>query len=140
MTDCLIVGGGVIGLSLAYELAGHGQRVRVIDAGQPGREASWAGAGILPPASPATDDPLEQLTALSNRLHEEWSQSLRATTAIDNGFRRCGAFYIARDEAEARQLEIVSTMARQREHRVRVRELEVAGRDRARAASRRRAR
>jgi glycine oxidase len=88
MTDCLIVGGGVIGLSLAYELAGHGMRVRMIDAAQPGREASWAGAGILPPASAAADQPLEQLAALSNELHAQWSQELRASTQIDNGYRR----------------------------------------------------
>ena len=57
MSDCLIVGGGVIGLSLAYELAGHGLRVRLIDCGQPGREASWAGAGILPPAAASSRRP-----------------------------------------------------------------------------------
>lgn len=104
MSKCLIVGGGVVGLSLAYELAGHGHDVQVIDAGQPGREASWAGAGILPPAPERSDDPLEQLTALSNRLHVEWSQELRRTTQIDNGFRRCGAVYLARDDEEADRL------------------------------------
>ena len=49
MTDCLIVGGGVVGLSLAYELARQEMHVCVIDQSEPGREASWAGAGILPP-------------------------------------------------------------------------------------------
>jgi glycine oxidase len=104
MADCLIVGGGVIGLSLAYELAGHGQSVQLIDAGQPGREASWAGAGILPPASSAVDDPLERLTAASNQLHREWSEDLRASTHVDNGFRRSGAIYLARTATEARSL------------------------------------
>ncbi len=75
MSDVLIVGGGVIGLSLAYELAGKGAEVRVIDAAQPGREASWAGAGILPPAAPLADDLLAQLTALSNELHRQWSDA-----------------------------------------------------------------
>ncbi len=100
MSDCLIVGGGIIGLSLAYDLAGHGLAVRVSDAGQPGREASWAGAGILPPASSAVDDPLEQLTALSNKLHRQWSAELRDSTRIDNGYRRTGAIYLARSGAE----------------------------------------
>ncbi len=104
MSECLIVGGGVIGLSLAYELAGHGMRVRVIDSGQPGREASWAGAGILPPAADGVDDPLEQLTALSNRLHATWSAQLRETTQVDNGFRRSGGIYLARDERLAAEL------------------------------------
>jgi len=111
MSKCLIVGGGVVGLSLAYELAGHGLAVQVIDAGQHGREASWAGAGILPPAPERTDDPLEQLTALSNRLHVEWSQELCRRTQIDNGFRRCGAVYLARDDEEADRLHQHALMA-----------------------------
>ena len=105
MSDCLIVGGGVIGLSLAYELARHGLRVRVIDASTPAREASWAGAGILPPASADGADPLEQLTALSNRLHRDWHAELLAATGIDNGYRRSGAIYLARTAGDARQLE-----------------------------------
>jgi glycine oxidase len=96
MHDCLVIGGGVIGLSLAYELARNGQRVRVVDRLQPGREASWAAAGILPPPSDAADaDPLERLTALSLRLHPDWAARLREETGIDNGFRRCGALYLA---------------------------------------------
>lgn len=114
MSDCLIVGGGVIGLSLAYELAGHGMRVRVIDAAQPAREASWAAAGILPPACPSVLDPLEQLTALSNQLHAEWSEELRASTLLDNGYRRCGAIYLARDSAEVERLETFARLAQER--------------------------
>jgi glycine oxidase len=114
MQDCLVIGGGVIGLSIAYELAGRGRRVRVVDAGQPGREASWAGAGILPPAGSGTVEPLEQLAALSNRLHAAWSEELRATTGIDNGYRRSGAIYLARDAIEARVLEQMVIWAGQR--------------------------
>ncbi len=114
MSDCLVVGGGVVGLSLAYELAGQGARVRVIDAGQPGKEASWAGAGILPPACSSAVDPLEQLTALSNQLHAQWTEQLRAATGLDNGYRRCGAIYLARTEAEACQLETFASMAASR--------------------------
>jgi glycine oxidase len=50
----LIIGGGVVGLSLAYELACHNVGCQVLDRADLGREASWAGAGILPPASEAT--------------------------------------------------------------------------------------
>jgi glycine oxidase len=101
MPDCLIVGGGVIGLSLAYELASRAVRVRVIDAGQPGREASWAGAGILPPADAGNPAAISQLTALSNRLHAVWHEQLLADTGIDNGYRRSGGIYLARDAAGA---------------------------------------
>jgi glycine oxidase len=115
MSDVLVIGGGVIGLSLAYELAGHGRRVRLIDAGQPGREASWAGAGILPPAGSATGDPLEQLAALGNRLHAQWAAELRESTQIDNGFRRSGAIYLARSPSDARQLEQLAAAAHARQ-------------------------
>lgn len=96
MEDVLIIGGGVIGLSLAYELATHGAQVRLIDRGQPGREASWAGAGILPPGGRAGEGhPLEQLAALSDALHEEWAQRLREETGLDNGYVRCGGIQLA---------------------------------------------
>ena len=97
MSDLLVIGGGVVGLSIAYEAAGRGLRVQLIDAQQPAREASWAGAGILPPAGEHTANPLEQLTALSNQLHRDWAAEFQATTGIDNGYRPCGGFYLARD-------------------------------------------
>jgi glycine oxidase len=108
MPDCLIVGGGVIGLSLAYELAGRGNRVRVLDAGQPGREASWAGAGILPPAGQHDTSAAAQLMALSNRVHAGWHERLLADTGIDNGFRRCGGIYLAREPAAEQALRQVA--------------------------------
>lgn len=106
MESCLIVGGGVVGLSLAYELARHGWSVRVLDQSTPGREASWAGAGILPPANSDTAlHPLDQLRGLSFRLHEVWARELYAETGIDTGFRRCGGLYLARSPGEAAALQ-----------------------------------
>ena len=103
--DCLIIGGGIIGLSTAYELAGEGLSVCVVDRQQPGREASWAGAGILPPMrfSPG-DPPINQIAALSFELHPRWAAALREETGIDNGFRRCGAIRLALDEPAADEL------------------------------------
>ncbi len=103
--DCLILGGGVIGLSIAYELACSGARVRIIDRRQAGSEASWAGAGILPPANQQTAvHPLEQLRGLSHALHPVWAERLREETGIDNGYRRCGGLYLARSVGEAASL------------------------------------
>ncbi|MBC8351397.1 MAG: glycine oxidase ThiO [Planctomycetes bacterium] len=114
--DCLIVGGGVIGLSLAYELANHGATVEVIDRGPIGREASWAGAGILPPANLATAiDPLDRLRALSHQLYREWSDRLREETGIDNGYRECGGLYLARSVGEVASLHAFAAMLRELE-------------------------
>ena len=105
MNDCLIVGSGVIGLSLAWELAAQGIRVRLVERGRPGREASWAGAGILPPAVRRADDhPIEQLAGLAHQLHPQWAAQLREETGIDNGYHRCGGLYVARDPAQAAEL------------------------------------
>jgi glycine oxidase len=101
----LIIGGGVVGLSLAYDLACHGVQSQLIDRGELGREASWAGAGILPPANVDTAlHPYEKLCGMSYNLHARWADRLRAETGIDNGFRRCGGLYLARTQGEAASL------------------------------------
>lgn len=105
MTECLIIGGGVIGLSLAWQLAMRGRKVRVLDRQQVGREASWAGAGILPPASRAAlAHPFDQLRGMSFELHREWAEQLRTETGIDTGYRRCGGIYLARSAGETAAL------------------------------------
>lgn len=89
--EVLIVGGGVIGLTAAYYLAREGVAVEVVDQGDLGREASWAGAGILPPGNPArAATPLGRLLGLGSTLFPALSEELRDRTGIDNGYRTCG--------------------------------------------------
>lgn len=105
MPSCSIVGGGVIGLSIAYELVRRNWSVTVLDRREPGKEASWAGAGILPPANPATArHPLDILRGLSFATHPEWSERLLRETGIDNGYRQCGGIYLARTVGESAAL------------------------------------
>lgn len=103
--DFVIVGGGVIGLSIAYELAKFDVTVSILDAGTPGQESSWAGAGMLPPArSISTDPPDVQLRSLSHALWPEWSAELQNLTGIDNGYEISGALELGFPE-QNKQLE-----------------------------------
>jgi glycine oxidase len=101
----VIVGGGVIGLSLAYELANRNWLVTVLERREVGREASWAGAGILPPAQLASaHHPLDQLAGLTVQLHPQWARKLTAETGIDTGYRQCGGLYLAMTSGEVAAL------------------------------------
>jgi glycine oxidase len=113
MHDVLIIGGGVIGLSLAWDLAKHGCSVHVIDKSLIGREASWAGAGILPAATYSIDQhPLDQLRGLASELHPQWAAELKSLTGIDTGFWRCGGLHLARFPGEAASLAAWAGLAR----------------------------
>lgn len=93
--DVVVIGGGVIGLSTAYELARSGMRVRLIDQTNIGQEASWAGAGMLPPGEVAGAKTTEALwRAHSHRLWRRWAHDLVESTGQDIGYRRCGAIEV----------------------------------------------
>jgi glycine oxidase len=97
MPDVLIIGGGVIGLTTAYYLARDGASVAVLDKGNLGQEASWAGAGILMGGNPKrAHSPMGKLRALSISLFPDLSAELRERTGIDNGYRRCGGLELRR--------------------------------------------
>jgi glycine oxidase len=105
--EVVIVGGGVIGLSIAYALAREGIRPTVLDRRELGREASWAGAGLIPPiadrdaANPdVRPNPLVALRSWSARLYPEWAAALMAETGIDPGYRRTGGVDVAWTERE----------------------------------------
>lgn len=89
--DVLVLGGGVIGLSTAWFLAQAGVRVTIVDQGDLGRQASWAGAGIISPGNlEHARTAMDQLRARSAALFPELSRTLREQTGIDNGYSLCG--------------------------------------------------
>lgn len=93
--DVAIVGGGVIGLSAALELAAEKLRVVVFDRQQPGQEASWAAAGML---SPAPDSPRDlHLVPLSKealKLYPEFIAALEEHSGKSTGYARQGALTV----------------------------------------------
>lgn len=89
--DSIIIGGGIIGLATALELACAGHRVRLLERNLVGRESSWAGGGLLFPLLPwEYREPVTRLAAFSESLFQPWTGALAAATGIDPEFERCG--------------------------------------------------
>jgi glycine oxidase len=104
----IIVGGGVIGLAIARELALRGARdIVLFDKNELGKEASWAAGGILAPQveADASDDFFKLATA-SRDLYPSFAQALRDETNIDVELDQTGTLYVAftdDEEAELKQ-------------------------------------
>jgi glycine oxidase len=93
--DVAIIGGGVIGASIAFELAGEKLHVVVFDRQQPGREASWAAAGMLSPAPDSPRDwPLAPLGAESLRLYPHFVASVETESGKSAAYAREGTLEV----------------------------------------------
>lgn len=106
MSDIVIIGGGVIGLTCAYEIASLGATVTVVDRQQVGREASWAGAGMLPPGQCSGPSAVRNLAKQSTERWPQLSAELLSQIGLDNGFRKCGALQISLDNRETISAEV----------------------------------
>lgn len=105
MVDVVIVGAGLCGLLTAYELRGTGLDVMVLDRGEPAREASWAGGGILSPLYPwRYPDPINILARWGQRAYPELVASLFEQTGLDPEYYPCGlAMFDDEEEGAARR-------------------------------------
>lgn len=91
----LIIGGGLIGSSIAWRLAQKGARVTVADAGNLGGEASTAGAGMLAPGSEAAKPSRWlDLGTESLRMYPAFLEELRSETGLDVEFGVCGCMVL----------------------------------------------
>lgn len=101
-SDVVVIGGGIIGLAVAYYLGREKLQVTLVERGAVGREASWAAAGYLSfQSSSNTPGPRLELTRTSCRMYESWIEELSEHTPADTGFLRCGLLEICLDAAEA---------------------------------------
>jgi glycine oxidase len=91
VTDFLVIGGGVIGLLTARELRLAGADVIVLERGEPARESSWAGGGIVSPLYPwRYAEPVIALAAASQARYPSLCAELHAATGIDPELERSG--------------------------------------------------
>jgi glycine oxidase len=99
--DVVVVGGGLIGSSVAFELAAQGLHVALLDSQQPGREASWAAAGMLSPGPDSREAlPLVPLAKESLRLYPEFVRAIEEASGTSVGFAQEGAFEIFTNPGE----------------------------------------
>lgn len=94
--DLLVVGGGVIGLSVGREAARRGLKVLVLDRGEAGRGASWAAAGMLSPlAEVDVPGPFLDFGIASLRMYRDWVREIVEEVDAPVEYRECGKILLA---------------------------------------------
>ncbi|MGB8012850.1 MAG: glycine oxidase ThiO [Terriglobales bacterium] len=88
--DAIVIGAGIIGLSLAIELNKRGLRVLVVEKGEPGREASWAAGGMLCDFPLETQPALRELAAASAQMYPEFVRELEDESGLKIDLRSVG--------------------------------------------------
>jgi glycine oxidase len=107
--DLLVVGGGVIGLAIAWRARELGMAVTVLERERTGTGTSRVAAGMLAPVAEVefgeAGRGVLELGLRSAELWPQFARALQAAAGVDVGFMRTGTLVLARDEDEARELE-----------------------------------
>src|SRR5436309_15560085 len=102
----VIIGGGVMGLGIAWRLAQAGCPVSVYDRAEAGRGASWAAAGMLAAAveTEPGEEALLALTLESQRLWPDFAREIEAASGISVEYRDEGTIVVALTRDDLDQL------------------------------------
>ena len=103
--DVLIVGGGIIGLSLSIDLRKRGANVLIVERGDPGREASHAAGGMLVDCPLETQAALQALASASAHMYPEFAYELEVESGMKVDLRDHGAIVFPPQE-HAREWEM----------------------------------
>jgi glycine oxidase len=112
--ELAVIGGGVIGLSVAWRAAQRGLRTVLLERGEPGSGTSRVAAGMLAPiaeAAPA-ERSLLRLGLASALAYPDFVAELEEASGVESGYTPCGTLLVARDADEAQALERELTMRR----------------------------
>jgi glycine oxidase len=101
-----IIGGGIIGMSLAWRLCQRGFRVTVFEKGEIGGEASWAGAGMLAPGGELEGpSPLAAIALESRALYSAFVRELETCSGLAIDYQENGALELAYSPEEQHSLD-----------------------------------
>jgi glycine oxidase len=111
--DVLILGGGIIGLACAHELAKAGVKVELLERRSAGAEASLAAAGMLAPLAESPEaSPFFEACRTSRDLWVSWAAALSEETGMSIEHDTSGALVLALEPAEEPRLEALAAAAR----------------------------
>jgi glycine oxidase len=102
----IVIGGGIIGCSVAWRLAAEGVATTVLERGRVGQEASWAAAGMIAPQAEADGPgPFFDFCLKARDAFEAIVDRLVRDGGVDPEYDRAGILYVALDADERVQLE-----------------------------------
>lgn len=105
--DTIIVGGGIIGLSLSIALRKRGGTVLVVERGEPGREASYAAGGMLVENGWETPAVLQPLATASARMYPEFAKELEFESGVHVDLRDQGTIvFLSSEHPQERQFTV----------------------------------
>ncbi len=105
--DAVVIGGGVIGLAIAYELAKRGRRVEVLERSRIGHGSTHAAAGMLAPVSEADHEPPEQIAFGMESLerYPSFVAEIEKRSGIRCHLRPAGALWVATTRDDLAELD-----------------------------------
>lgn len=104
-TEIVIIGGGNIGLAIAYELSRHNLNVLVLEKNKIGKGAAWASGGMLRPLTECTENKkLLSLALESHALYPRYVQDLEQESGISVEYQTKGSLILAPSSASWKAL------------------------------------